>query len=103
MYEFRRHPWDNTYMMSLMNILIFATRLIKDDKLTDGCEKKFWKSSKQRILVSNDPRWIILVTPVQNVSVHIVPKTEGVRCFTSEGVTAKDPKVRHGMTGWKVY
>ena len=42
----RKHPWDNTYMMSLMNILIFATRLIKDDKLTDGCEKNFWKSSK---------------------------------------------------------
>ena len=30
LYEFRRHPWDNTYMMSLMNILTFVTRLIKD-------------------------------------------------------------------------
>ena len=29
----------NTYMMSLTNIVTFATRLIKDDKLTDGCEK----------------------------------------------------------------
>ena len=27
LYEFRRHPWDNTYMMSLMKILTFATRL----------------------------------------------------------------------------
>ena len=41
LYEFRRHSWDNTYMMSLMNILTIATRLIKDDKLLDGCEKKF--------------------------------------------------------------
>ena len=43
MYEFRRHPLDNTYMMSLMNILTFATRLIEDDKLTDGCEKNSFK------------------------------------------------------------
>ena len=41
MYEFRRHPWDNTYMMSLMNILTFATRLIEDDKLTYELLKKF--------------------------------------------------------------
>ena len=41
LYEFRRHPWDNTYMMSLMNILTFATRLIEDDKLTDGCKMNF--------------------------------------------------------------
>ena len=27
LYELRRHPWDNTYMKSLMNILTFATRL----------------------------------------------------------------------------
>ena len=33
MYEVKRNPWDKTYMMSLMNILTFATRLIKDDKL----------------------------------------------------------------------
>ena len=26
-YDLRRHPWDNTYMRSLMNILTFATRL----------------------------------------------------------------------------
>ena len=38
LYELRRHLWDNTYMRSLMNILTFATRLIKDDKLTDGCK-----------------------------------------------------------------
>ena len=69
MYEFRRHPWGITYMMSLMNILTFATRLIEDDKLTDGCKMN---------LVSSDPRWILLVTPVHNVSVHRVRKTEGV-------------------------
>ena len=62
--------WDNTYMMSLMNIL--TIRLIKDENLIDGCEKNFLKSSKQRILVSNDPIWILLVTSVQNVSVHRV-------------------------------
>ena len=27
LYEPRRHPWDNTYMRSLMKILTFATRL----------------------------------------------------------------------------
>ena len=27
LYELRRHPWDNTYIMSLMKILTFATRL----------------------------------------------------------------------------
>ena len=43
MYEFRRHPWYNTYMRSLMNILTFATRLIKDDKLTDGRKKNTFK------------------------------------------------------------
>ena len=43
LYEFRRNPWDNTYMISLMNILTFATRLIKDDKLTDGCENNAFK------------------------------------------------------------
>ena len=37
----QKTPMGNTYMMILMKILIFATRLIKDDKLTDGCEKKF--------------------------------------------------------------
>ena len=36
----------NTYMMSLMNILTFATRLIEDDKLTDGCKMNFWRSSR---------------------------------------------------------
>ena len=35
--ELRRHHWVNTYMRSLMKIRTFATRLIKDDKLTDGC------------------------------------------------------------------
>ena len=43
MYELRRHPWDNTYRRSLMKILTFATRLIKDDKLTDGCENNTFK------------------------------------------------------------
>ena len=37
-------------MKSLMNILTFDTRLkmkaIEDDKLTDGCEKKFSKNFK---------------------------------------------------------
>ena len=41
LYELIRHPWDNTYMRSLMKIWTFATRLIKDDKLTDGCEENF--------------------------------------------------------------
>ena len=27
LYELRRHPWDNTYMRSLMKILTFAIRL----------------------------------------------------------------------------
>ena len=43
LYEFRRHPWDNIYMMSLMKIWNFATRLLKDDKLTDGYEKNAFK------------------------------------------------------------
>ena len=47
-------------------------------------------------MVANDPRWILLVTPVQNVSVHRVPKTEGLQYFALEGVTAKDPEVQHG-------
>ena len=42
----RRHPWDNTYMRSLMKIWTFATRLIEDDKITDGCEMNFWKRFK---------------------------------------------------------
>ena len=29
----RKHPWDNTYMRSLMKILTFAIRWIKDDKM----------------------------------------------------------------------
>ena len=40
----RRHPWDNTYMRSLMKILTFATRLIKDDKLTDEYKKNAFKN-----------------------------------------------------------
>ena len=27
LYKLKRHPWDNTYMRSLMKILTFATRL----------------------------------------------------------------------------
>ena len=34
----------------------------------------------------------LLVTPVQNVSVHRVRKKQGVWCFALEGVTAEDPK-----------
>ena len=37
----------------------------------------------------------LLVTPVHNVLVHRVRKTEGV--------TAKDPKVQHSTTGWTDY
>ena len=37
----QKTPMDNTYMMRLTNIVTFATRLIKDDKLIDGCEKNF--------------------------------------------------------------
>ena len=31
----------NIYMMSLMNILTFSTRWIKDEKFTDGCKRNF--------------------------------------------------------------
>ena len=48
-------------------------------------------------------RWILLVTPVQNVSVHRAQKTEGVRCFASEGVTTEYLEVRYGTTGWADY
>ena len=43
LYELRRHPWDNTYMRSLVKILNFDTRLIKDAKFTDGCKKNAFK------------------------------------------------------------
>ena len=58
---------------------------------------------KFKIEDRSDPRWILLVTPVQNVSVHRAQKTEGVRCFASEGVTTEDHEVRHDMTGWTDY
>ena len=32
LYKLRRHPWDNTYMMRLMKILTFATRLKTKDQ-----------------------------------------------------------------------
>ena len=45
----------------------------------------------------------LLVTPLQNVSIDRVRKAEGECCSTSEGVTAEDPQVRHGTTGWTDY
>ena len=38
--------WDNTYMMSLMNILTFATRFIEDDKLTRWVQDELLKKFK---------------------------------------------------------
>ena len=53
MYKLGRHPWDNTYMRSL-KILTFATRLIKDDKLTNGYEKNAFKDRGYWYLVTLD-------------------------------------------------
>ena len=36
LYELRKHPWDKTYMMSLMKILTFATRLKMKAYTLDG-------------------------------------------------------------------
>ena len=36
LYDLRRHPWDNTYMMSLMKTLTFATRLKMKAYTLDG-------------------------------------------------------------------
>ena len=63
-------------MMSLMIILTFATRLIKDDKLTNGCEKNAFKD--KRILVSNDPRWIHRILVAEEATCH-----SSTECFSA--------------------
>ena len=42
----QKTPWDNTYMMSLMNILTFATRLIEDDKVHRWVQDEILKKFK---------------------------------------------------------
>ena len=67
--------------------------------------------SRYRILVFSDPSWIHRILVAEEATCHSgiecfkhrVRKSKGERCSASEGVTAEDPEVQHGMTGWTNY
>ena len=81
LYKLRRNPWDNTYMKSL-NITYSDEDLNLCYKVEDESLQRMTSSqmgvrrtfSRQRILVSSDPRWIHRILVVEEDTFHYSTK-----------------------------
>ena len=74
-----------------------------------GAKGTFQQSSRKRILVSSDPRWIHRILVVEEATCHssimfqCIEYRREREYDASEGVNVEDPEARHGTTRWIDY
>ena len=84
LYELRRHPWVRSLKINQSDEDLNLCYKVEDESLQRktssqmGARRTFQQSSRQRILVSSDPRWIHRILVIEEATCH-----SSTECFNA--------------------